>query len=40
MEADANAAASAAEHGTEVFVRFSAKVIDCFTAGKEAAAYA
>lgn len=27
MEADANAAASAAEHGTEVFVRFSAKVI-------------
>lgn len=27
MEADANDAASAAEHGTEVFVRFSAKVV-------------
>jgi type IV secretion system protein TrbE len=27
MEADANEAASAAEHGTEVFVRFSAKVM-------------
>ena len=27
MEADANEAASAAEHGTEVFVRFSAKVV-------------